>query len=480
MDAWQHRLVLGMDVLTLAIASYFFMANGFYTLLMLISLGWAWRYNQRRLDRSLRALPAPAVTPPVTVIIPAWNEQEVIVQSVRSVLQIDYSAMEIVVVDDGSTDATLDRLIRAFGLVRMDLIYRSPIRTRPVARFYLNPLIPNLLVIHKENGGKPDALNAGLNMCRTPYFCTLDSDCVLERDALLRLIRPVVHSAVNTVVSAGIIRILNGCEVRDGEVVRVKLPATSLERFQVVEYLRSFLFGRAGWNLLGATLIVSGAFALFHRETVIEAGGFGRDTVTEDVDLIAQLHRWALDQHRKIKMSFTLDPVCWTECPSSLGMLARQRRRWQMGLCQTLWKSSGMLFKSSYGVLGMLSLPFHLYVEGLGVVVELLGYVMVPLAFVFGTVSPALYALFVLVSVAYGGLLSIGAVLLEELTQRRYPTFRELTILLLFALLENIGYRQLVLCFRFQGMLRFMTRFRRWEKVDHVGRHAGFRTNTAS
>ena len=155
----------------------------------------------------------------------------------------------------------------------------------------MNPRIPNLLVISKDNGGKPDALNVGINMCRTPYFCTLDSDCILERDALLRLMQPIVRSPQNTVASGGIVRILNGCEVKDGQVVKVGLPQGRLERFQVVEYLRSFLFGRTGWNLLGGTLIVSGAFAVFHRETVIDAGGFKHDTVTEDMDLIVQIHQ---------------------------------------------------------------------------------------------------------------------------------------------------------------------------------------------
>jgi len=168
------------------------------------------------------------------------------------------------VVDDGSSDNTLQRLIDAFGMVKMDLIYRPHILTQPVRGFYQNPEIPNLLVVTKVNGGKPDALNVGINACRTPYFCTLDSDCILERDALLRLMKPIVHSPVNTVASGGIIRILNGCEVKEGQVVQVGLPESNLERFQVVEYLRSFLFGRTGWNSLHATLIVSGAFAVFH------------------------------------------------------------------------------------------------------------------------------------------------------------------------------------------------------------------------
>jgi cellulose synthase/poly-beta-1,6-N-acetylglucosamine synthase-like glycosyltransferase len=469
MEEWRQVFYHAMNMFNVVIVSYFFLANGTYTLLMIMSLGSVWLHNRRLTYQGLDELRESAVTPPVTLLVPAWNEQEVIVDSVRSILRTDYPSLEVVVIDDGSTDGTLNRLIAAFRLVKMDLIYRPRLQTKSLRGFYLNPRIPNLLVISKENGGKPDTLNVGINICRTPYFCTLDADCLLERDALLRLMRPIVRSPINTVASGGIVRILNGCEVQDGKVVKVRLPKTGIERFQVVEYLRSFLFGRTGWDLLGGTLIVSGAFAVFHRETVIDAGGFQHETVTEDMDLIVQIHRWAIHHNRKVKMKFTSDPVCWTECPSTLKMLGRQRRRWQLGLCQTLWKSSEILFNSRFGTIGMISFPFHLYVEGLGAVVEFLGYFMVPLALIFGMVPVPLFVLFVVLSVVYGAFLSVGAVLLEELTYRRYPSFRDLMTLIWYAVLENIGYRQLVLFYRVQGMVRFMTGFRKWEKVAHVG-----------
>ena len=469
MEEWRQVFYHAMNMFNVVIVSYFFMANGMYTILMILSLGSVWLHNRRLTYQGLDELRESAVTPPATILVPAWNEQDVIVESVRSILRTDYPALEVIVIDDGSTDESMDRLIAAFRLVKMDLIYRPRLATKAVKGFYMNPRLPNLLVISKENGGKPDALNVGINMCRTPYFCTLDADCILERDALLRLMRPIVRSPENTVASGGIVRILNGCEVKDGKVVSVGLPKTAVERFQVVEYLRSFLFGRTGWDLLGGTLIVSGAFAVFHRETVMEAGGFLHDTVTEDMDLIVQIHRWATHHKRKIKMKFTSDPVCWTECPAQITMLGRQRRRWQMGLCQTLWKSSEMLFNGKYGAIGMLSFPFHLYVEALGSVVEFLGYFMVPLALLFGMVPVPLFILFVVLSLVYGSFLSVGAVLLEELTYRRYPGFRDLVILLIYAILENIGYRQLVLLYRVQGVVRFITGFRSWEKVTHVG-----------
>ena len=470
-----HTLSLlryGVTTFNLVVLSYFFLGNGIYTFLMLLSLRATWVHMRQMACRGLDALRRSPLTPAVTIIIPAWNEQGVIVNTVDSALQADYPRFQVIVVDDGSTDLTLDRLVHHYDLAETNRACHPAIPTAPFRAYHANPQIPNLLVVSKVRGGKPDALNAGINLCQSPYFCNLDADCLLERDALLRLMYPIVNSAVETVVSGGIVRILNGCDTKDGRVLKVGLPPTWLERFQVVEYLRSFLFGRTGWHLLGGTLIVSGAFAIFHRSTVIEAGGFCRDTVTEDMDLVVQLHQWAAENNRQIRMSFTSDPVCWTECPSTLTMLAHQRRRWQLGLCQTLWKHSQMLFGTRYGIVGWLSFPFHSYIEGLGAAVEFLGYLLIPLGVFLGMVTPGLLLLFILLGFVYGGFLSVGAVLLEELTYRRYPRLRDLLTLLAFAVLENLGYRQLVLYYRFQGTMKFLAGSRRWEKVAHVGASA--------
>jgi cellulose synthase/poly-beta-1,6-N-acetylglucosamine synthase-like glycosyltransferase len=472
MNSFRMFLYEGVTGFNLLVLSYFFLGNGIYTFLMLLSLRATWVHMREMSYQGLDALRHSLLTPPVTIIIPAWNEENVIVNSVRAALQVDYPELQVIVVDDGSTDATLERLVGSFGLFEMDAAYRPNISTAAVRAHYINPAIPDLLVVSKVRGGKPDALNTGINLCRSPYFCNLDADCLLERDALLRLMDPIVNSVLPIVVSGGIVRILNGCETKNGRVVKVGLPKSWLERFQVVEYLRSFLFGRTGWHLLGGTLIVSGALAVFRRATVIEAGGYCHDTVTEDMDLIVQLHQWAAENNRQIRMSFTSDPVCWTECPSTLAMLANQRRRWQTGLCQTLWKHSRILFRRKYGVVGWLSFPFHSYVEGLGAAVEFLGYLVIPLGIYLGVVPPALLLVFILLSFIYGSFLSVGAVLLEELTYRRYPRFRDLLTLLVSALFENIGYRQLVLFYRFGGVLKFLAGNRHWEKVTHLGARA--------
>jgi cellulose synthase/poly-beta-1,6-N-acetylglucosamine synthase-like glycosyltransferase len=456
------------DFFNLLLAAYFIIGNGTYTVLMLLSVVSVWLHQRRRAYEGLQQLRESPLTPPVTILVPAWSEQAMIVESVHSVLRSDYPGLQVCVVDDGSSDGTVARLVEAFKMVPAFLISRSRLPTGQVLGYHVSPDFPNLLLIRKERGGKADALNAALNQCRTPYFCTLDADCVLDRDAILRLMRPVLRSRVPVVASGGLVRVLNGCMVKEGRIVHVKLPRHSLERFQVVEYLRSFFFGRTGWNLIGGTLIVSGAFALFHRETVIEAGGFKLDTVTEDMELVVRLQRWAREHHRRVRISFSSDPVCWSECPSSFQMLARQRRRWQLGLLQTLRKAWPMFFNPAFGLMGLFSLPFHAFVEGFGAVVETIGYLVIPVAAVVDRPLLRVLLPLVLFSLAYATCLSVAAVALEEGTYHRYRSARELTALLIYALLENFGYRQLVLWFRFEGVLRFLTGFRRWEKVIHV------------
>lgn len=465
---WQEALQHGMNMFNALTIAYFFAGNGIYTFLMGLSLVSALAYNRRLSYRGPGELRDLGATPPLTVIIPAYDEENSILETVHSALRADYPGLRVLVVDDGSSDAMLSRLIHEFKLSKADLIYRAFLPTAPVLGFYTNPDAPQLLVLSKRHAGKPDALNAGINFCRTPYFCTLDADSLIEPDALLRLMRPIVFSRGDTVVSGGIIRILNGCQTSGGQVRQVHLPRSWLENLQVVEYLRSFLFGRAGWNLMAGTLIVSGAMAAFHRETVLDAGGFSSATVAEDMELIVRLYRWSHRKRARIRMSFTMDSVCWTQCPKSLSMLARQRRRWQLGLCQTLWLNSEMLFNPKYGAVGMFSFPFHLYVEGLGAAVELAGYAIVPVAFALHLALSAFYIPLVILSLVYASFLSVGAVLLEELTYRRYPAKRDLAALLGWAMVENFGFRQLVLYYRFQGFVRFLAGFQKWETVAHT------------
>jgi cellulose synthase/poly-beta-1,6-N-acetylglucosamine synthase-like glycosyltransferase len=237
----------------------------------------------------------------------------------------------------------------------------------------------------------------------------------------------------------------------------------------VVEYTWTFLFGRPGWNLLNATFICSGAFCLFHRDTVIGVGGFSTDTVTEDIDVIATLHRHLRRHRRKYRMVFTADPVCWTEAPHTLAMLGRQRRRWQLGLTQTVMKHNDMIFNPRYGTLGMISMPFHAYMEALGCVVEAAGTIFVPFSFLIGAMPLSLFLLIMMLAVGYGTLLSMGSVLLAEINLHRYPRIRHVMALMAYAVIEGLGYRQIMAFFRAQGVLQYFTGSTKWEVVVHKG-----------
>jgi cellulose synthase/poly-beta-1,6-N-acetylglucosamine synthase-like glycosyltransferase len=275
------------------------------------------------------------------------------------------------------------------------------------------------------------------------------------------------------VVSGGVVRIANGSKVQNGQITEINLPKSWIERCQVVEYIRTFLFGRPAWNFLNATFIVSGAFCMLHKETVILAGGFSTDTVTEDVDMIAVLHRFLRTMKWKYKMVFTTDPICWTEAPRSVRMLARQRRRWQLGLMQTVMKHNDMIFSPRYRSVGLLSMPFHAYIEAVGCLIEAAGTFLIPFSFLIGAMPLSLFLLLMFLAVGYGTLLSMGSVLLEETTLRRYPKIQHVLILMAYAVIENIGYRQMVTFFRAQGVLAYFMGAKKWEMVIHHGLAAG-------
>jgi cellulose synthase/poly-beta-1,6-N-acetylglucosamine synthase-like glycosyltransferase len=469
--AVMHELARFVYYANYVFIAYFIGATLVYTCLMVLSLYSVSLHAKYAARKPYRELADSPVTPPVAVVIAAYNEEKTILDTVLCVLNLNYPEKEVIVVDDGSTDGTLDRLIERFRLKRMDLIYREDLKTGAPAAYYHNPTFPQLIVVSAEHGGKPHALNTGINMARSPYFCTVDADCVIEKDALLRLMAPVVHSREKVVVSGGIVRIANGCVLSEGRLLKVNLPKSWLELCQIVEYIRTFMFGRPGWNMLNATFIASGAFCILHRASVIGCGGFRDDTVTEDIDVIAALRRYLTQKKEKFLVVFTSDPICWTEAPRALRMLARQRRRWQLGMTQTLWANRDMIFNPKYGATGMLSMPFHLFFEVIGCVVEALGTVLIPLCLIILHTPLWIVLLFLVLSIGYGTLLSMGSVVMEEITQGRYPKLRHVMILMLFTVIENVGYRQIVTFFRAAGVLQAFRgrRWNRWEVVEHHG-----------
>lgn len=466
--AFASAVIIGFNYL---VAFYYGAVNSVYTVLLTVSLFVILNHIRRIRYSAVREFRFSPETPPVSILIPAYNESEVIVQSTNAALGLDYPFFEVIVINDGSRDDTLERLIDGFGLKRIDLAYRSLLKTRPVRGFYYSPDRPNLLVIDKENGGKADALNAGINAAKSPYFASVDADSVLERDALIRLMAPIAQSTIPVVACGGVVRVLNGTVVEGGYVKEIALPTNTLSLFQIVEYLRAFLFGRVGWDALNGLLIVSGTFSLFNRAAALAVGGYDISNVTEDMELIVRMQRHYRARKERYIIRFISDPIAWSEAPENLRMLARQRRRWHLGLIQSIFKHKGMLFNPAYGRLGLLVVPYYLFFEVFGPVVEVLGYGTVVIALLLGLLSYEFFALYFLLAIFYGVFLSVIGVFLEEVTYRRYPKWEHLFRLLTYAVLENFGYRQLNSLWRFEATFLYIFGKRRWEHVEGKGRY---------
>jgi cellulose synthase/poly-beta-1,6-N-acetylglucosamine synthase-like glycosyltransferase len=396
--------------------------------------------------------------PPISVIVPMHDEEATAATSVRSFLQLEYPEFEVVVVNDGSKDRTLEVLVEAFDLRPFPEASHDRVPTRPVRGVFRSARYPNLRVVDKENGRKADALNAGLNRAVHPLALMVDGDSFLQRDSLLRVVQPFLEDPT-TVACGGTVRIANGCTATGGFLTDIALPRSTLAKFQIVEYMRAFLFGRMGWAPLNALCIISGAFGLFHRETVLAAGGLRADALGEDMELTVRLHRrLRLEEPRPYRITFLPDPICWTEAPEDLGTLGRQRARWQHGLSEALWWHRKLFFHPRAGAVGWLALPFFAVFEWTSAAVEVLGYAALLAFLVAGILSLEGYLAFMGVAVGTGVVLSTSALLLEEMSFHVYPRRRDLGVLLLHAVLENFGYRQINAFWRFHGMVRFLLR----------------------
>jgi cellulose synthase/poly-beta-1,6-N-acetylglucosamine synthase-like glycosyltransferase len=444
---------------------YYGLFNAIYSILLCLSLIVILNYIKRLRYAPIKEIALSPETPPVSILISAYNEKEVILRTLESVFSINYPFYDVIVINDGSEDGTLELLIKRFNLKKIDMVYRKILKTADVKGFYYNKDIPNLLVIDKVRGGKADALNCGINMSRSPYVCTFDADSILEPDALVRLMIPVVESPVPVVACGGVVRILNGSRIDHGTIREVKLPKKRLAIFQIVEYLRAFLFGRVGWDTMHSTLILSGTFTLFNKSALIRVGGFHTRHLAEDMDIIVKLHKYHLKNKLPYRIKFISDPICWTEVPEDLKSLGRQRRRWHMGLIQSIVEHKEMIFNPVYGRLGLFVIPYYLFFEMLGPVVEFTGYIIVPLSYLVGLLSTEYLILFLTLAIVYGIFLSTTGIFLEELTYKRYPGWAHLFTLLLYGILENLGYRQINSFWRLQATILYMCGRRRWEYV---------------
>jgi cellulose synthase/poly-beta-1,6-N-acetylglucosamine synthase-like glycosyltransferase len=458
-----------LAVFNAAVLFYFIALNSIYLILFLISLVAVLKFVRRTFFSDYRQMMQSDMTWPISVLIPAHNEEKTIVETVRSMLMVNYGEFEIIVVNDGSEDLTLRRLIDVYELRRTDRPYKRAIPTANVRAVYGSLSHPNLTVIDKEKGGKSDALNAGINLARYPLFCSIDADSIIEDNALLRVVKPFMEKPAETVAAGGIVRIVNGCDVKDGRVTRIALSDRALPILQVVEYLRAFLTGRVGWSNLQSLLIISGAFGIYRKQEVVEIGGYTHDTDTEDLELVVRLHEHMRRRRKPYRVVFVPDPVCWTEAPETLSVLARQRNRWHRGLLQTLWLHKRMLFNPKYGNVGMFAFPYFAVFELLGPFVETFGYLAVIVSYLLGILDVQFFLMFLAVAVLYGMFLSIAAILLEEISFRRYPGWLDLTKLLAYSVIENFGYRQVLSAMKVKAFWDAIRRRRAWGKMQRRG-----------
>jgi cellulose synthase/poly-beta-1,6-N-acetylglucosamine synthase-like glycosyltransferase len=454
---------------SLLVTGYFVVVNTIYLLQMLV----AWRAVRRRLQtialEDFRDMRESGLAPPVSILVPAHNEGRTILESVHSLLALRYPKLEVVVVNDGSSDDTLELLIAEFGLRLTPRVYWQRIRSKPVRGIYWSPAYPGLWVLDKVNGRKADAVNAGINLASAPYVCVMDGDSVLEADAMAAIMNAVLPRPAETVAAGGSVRIANGCAVGPAGVSRVGTPRSFLGTSQVLEYLRAFLFGRVAWSELGSLMIVSGAFGVFRKDVLVEIGGFRHDTVGEDMDLVVRMHRHLRGAGRPYRVAFVPDPVCWTECPETLGGLRSQRERWQRGLGETLDHNREMLANRRFGRIGLVAMPYLMMFEYLAPLLEVAGFAILPVGWALGLLDGRLFLLFVCAALAYGVCLSLATLLLEELSFRRYREPRDLLRLTAAAVLENVGLRQLHSWWRLVALVTWRGRPQTWLSAPRQG-----------
>lgn len=394
---------------------------------------------------------------PISVLVPAYNEEDGIVDIVGSLLALRYSRFEVIVAVDGATDATLDRLVEAFDLTPLPTIYRRSVETRPVRRVLHSERWPQLVVVEKDNGGRADAINAALNVARFPLVCVVDGDSLLNPEALARASRLFVED--ETVIAVGgALRLLNGATVENGAVVDVGAPRRWVERIQVLEYARSFFIARAAWSRIGSLMIISGAFGLFRRDAVVECGGWSRGLVADDMEMVVKLHRRFRELGQVYRIGFTPDPLCWTEVPSRIRDLRAQRCMWERGILEVLWRHRRMAGNPRYGRIGLLGIPYLWLFETGATVVEALGYVLVVVSAAFGLLDLRFALLFFALAMLFGILFSELGMTVQSLLLTGDHRARDRFELFVAAFVEYLGIRQLLVFSRLIALFQVRSR----------------------
>lgn len=414
--------------------------------------------------------------PGVSVIAPAFNEGANVVYNVKSLLSLNYPKYEVVLVNDGSTDDTLEKLIKEFELVKIDFFYQEKIPTKTVRGHYksTNPVYSKLLVVDKENGkSKADASNAGINSSKHPLFLCTDVDCILKNDTIIKLAKPFIESKKRVIATGAGIRISNSCEVKEGFLVKIRFPKGWYPRFQELEYVRAFLFGRMAWSQLNSLLLVSGGLGMFDKEIAVKAGGYWHKSLGEDMELITRMRKYMYENKLDFSVKYIPESLCWTEVPGNREILIRQRVRWARGLIQTLNLHKDMFFNPKYGRTGFLIFPYFFAFEFLVPILEAIGLIILIISFFYLNINYESFLYLTIAVYLFYLNLTIISILLDEILYKHYSSVKEILILIMTAIIEPIFYHPINVYASLKGYYHF---FRQKEQAWGNMQRQGFNT----
>ena len=415
------------------------------------------------------------VLPSVSIIAPAYNEEKTIIESANSLLNLKYPDYELIIVNDGSNDNTLERLIKYFNLIRVNNIYEYKLNTKLVRGVFINPSRPKLIVVDKYNGGKADSLNTGINISSKEYICGIDADSILEEDALLKLASLTLDSGMETPALGGNIFPINGCIVENGYIKDKHIPKSNLGRFQTIEYIRAFMAGRLGWAYVNSLLLISGAFGLFRKERVISVGGyltssgkFEKDTVGEDMELVVRISRFMKEKDIIHKICYGFNANCWTEVPEDIKTLKNQRYRWHKGLIDILNFHKKMICNPEYGRIGIFAMSYFFIFEVIGPIIEIQGMIMVILAIMLGLMNMKIALILFIVTILIGMIISTTSLIIAEIDLENF-SMKDLLILIVYAIIENFGPRQFFSIWRVSALFKVLKKPVGWQKAQRKG-----------
>ena len=444
---------------------------GSYLMLGIFSAIALRKYQRKNSYINYHSLVLSPLSPKISIIAPAYNESRSIIDNIRTLLSLYYNNFEVIIVNDGSTDNTFDLIKDAYDLIRVNYYFDYRIPCERIKGVYRskNPSYNRLTIIDKNNGGKADSLNAGINICHSDLFVSIDADSIIEADSILKLVKPFLEEKEKKVIgTGGVIRIVNSCEVERGHIREIKIPAKILPRLQVLEYTRAFLLGRMAWSQLDGLMLISGAMGIFDRETVIKAGGYSIKTVGEDMELVLRMRRYMAEHDQKYEVTYIPDPLCWTEVPSDVKSLRKQRTRWTRGLVESLRTHRKIFFNSKYGRLGILGYPYWFFFEWMAPLIAFSGFVYTIYLIIRHSLNWPFYLLLFIFVYSFAVCLSTWAVLFEEITFHKYKKKRDVLKLLSVALVEPFFY-PVHTYFAIRGNLEALRGKKGWGSAERSG-----------